>query len=52
MLDAVKRSSAIRVTAVLPYYGYARQDKKDAPRVPITAKLVADLISRRAPTGS
>ncbi len=46
MLDAVKRSSATRVTAVLPYYGYARQDKKDKPRVPITAKLVADLISR------
>jgi ribose-phosphate pyrophosphokinase len=46
MLDAFKRSSATRVTAVMPYYGYARQDKKDAPRVPITAKLVADLISR------
>jgi len=46
MLDAFKRSSASRVTAVVPYYGYARQDKKDAPRVPITAKLVADLISR------
>ena len=46
MLDAFKRSSAARVTAVLPYYGYARQDKKDKPRVPITAKLVADLISR------
>jgi len=46
MLDAFKRSSAARVTAVMPYYGYARQDKKDAPRVPITAKLVADLISR------
>jgi ribose-phosphate pyrophosphokinase len=46
MLDAIKRSSASRVTAVLPYYGYARQDKKDAPRVPITAKLVADLISK------
>lgn len=45
MLDALKRSSASRITAVLPYYGYARQDKKDAPRVPITAKLVADLIS-------
>jgi len=45
MLDAFKRSSASRVTAVMPYYGYARQDKKDAPRVPITAKLVADLIS-------
>jgi ribose-phosphate pyrophosphokinase len=46
MLDAFKRSSASRVSAVIPYYGYARQDKKDAPRVPITAKLVADLISR------
>jgi ribose-phosphate pyrophosphokinase len=44
MLDAFKRSSASRVTAVLPYYGYARQDRKDKPRVPITAKLVADLI--------
>ncbi|MEO1366935.1 MAG: ribose-phosphate pyrophosphokinase [Acidobacteriota bacterium] len=46
MLDAIKRSSASRVTAVIPYYGYARQDKKDAPRVPITAKLVADLLSQ------
>ncbi len=46
LLDAFKRSSASRITAVLPYYGYARQDKKDKPRVPITAKLVADLISR------
>ncbi|HSF41970.1 MAG TPA: ribose-phosphate pyrophosphokinase [Thermoanaerobaculia bacterium] len=46
LLDSLKRSSASRVTAVLPYYGYARQDKKDKPRVPITAKLVADLISR------
>ncbi|MEE9562600.1 MAG: ribose-phosphate pyrophosphokinase [Thermoanaerobaculia bacterium] len=46
MLDAFKRSSASRVCAVIPYYGYARQDKKDRPRVPITAKLVADLISR------
>lgn len=45
ILDALKRSSVSRVTAVLPYYGYARQDKKDAPRVPITSKLVADLIS-------
>lgn len=45
MMDAFKRSSAARVTAVLPYYGYARQDKKDKPRVPITAKLVADLLS-------
>ena len=46
MLDALKRSSASRVTAVVPYYGYARQDKKDAPRVPITSRLVADLISQ------
>ncbi len=45
MIDACKRSSARRVTAVIPYYGYARQDKKDAPRVPISAKLVADLIT-------
>lgn len=45
MLDAFKRSSARRVTAVLPYYGYARQDRKDKPRVPITSKLVADLIT-------
>ena len=46
MLDAFKRASASRVTAVLPYYAYARQDKKDQPRVPLTAKLVADLISK------
>ena len=44
MIDAFKRSSARRITAVIPYYGYARQDKKIAPRVPISAKLVADLI--------
>ncbi|HVT02273.1 MAG TPA: ribose-phosphate pyrophosphokinase [Thermoanaerobaculia bacterium] len=44
MLDAFKRSSASRVTAVIPYYGYARQDRKDKPRVPITSKLVADLL--------
>ncbi len=44
MIDALKRSSARRITAVIPYFGYARQDKKDEPRVPITAKLVADLI--------
>jgi ribose-phosphate pyrophosphokinase len=43
-IDALKRSSAHRITAVLPYYGYARQDRKDKPRVPITAKLVADLL--------
>ncbi|MFC1570171.1 ribose-phosphate diphosphokinase [Candidatus Omnitrophota bacterium] len=46
MLDAVKRASAQRITAVLPYFGYARQDRKDQPRVPITAKLVANLITR------
>jgi len=45
MLDAFKRSSAARITAVIPYYGYARQDRKDRPRVPISAKLVADLLS-------
>ena len=45
MIDAFKRASAGRITAVLPYYGYARQDRKDRPRVPITAKLVADLLS-------
>ena len=46
MIDAFKRSSAQRITAVMPYYGYARQDKKVAPRVPISAKLVADLIEK------
>ena len=45
MIDAVKRSSANRITAVIPYFGYARQDRKDQPRVPITAKLMADLIT-------
>ena len=45
MLDAFKRASADRITAVLPYYGYARQDRKDVGRVPITAKLVADLLT-------
>ena len=44
MIDAARRASADRITAVLPYYGYARQDRKDQPRVPITAKLVANLI--------
>lgn len=46
MIDAAKRASARRITAVIPYYGYARQDKKKEPRVPITAKLVADLITK------
>ncbi len=45
MIDALKRASANRITAVLPYYGYARQDRKVSPRAPITAKLVADLIT-------
>ncbi|MGD8880521.1 MAG: ribose-phosphate pyrophosphokinase [Desulfobacterales bacterium] len=45
MIDALKRSSAIRITAVIPYFGYARQDKKVAPRVPISAKLVADMVT-------
>src|ERR1700687_3013590 len=46
MMDALKRASAERITAVLPYYGYARQDRKDRPRVPISAKLIASLIER------
>jgi ribose-phosphate pyrophosphokinase len=45
MIDALKRSSARRITAVIPYFGYARQDKKVAPRVPISAKLVADMVT-------
>jgi ribose-phosphate pyrophosphokinase len=45
MIDAFKRSSATRITAVMPYYGYARQDRKDKPRVPISSKLVADLLT-------
>ena len=44
MIDAVRRASATRITAVMPFYGYARQDRKDQPRVPITAKLVANLL--------
>lgn len=45
MIDAAKRASARRITAVIPYFGYARQDRKDQPRVPITSKLVANLIT-------
>jgi len=45
MIDAFRRSSAARITAVIPYYGYARQDRKDKPRVPISAKLVANVIA-------
>ena len=44
MVDAAKRASAERITAVIPFFGYARQDRKDQPRVPITAKLVANLL--------
>lgn len=46
LIDALKRASADRITAVLPYFAYARQDRKDQPRVPITAKLIANLLSR------
>lgn len=46
MIDAIRRASPKRITAVLPYFGYARQDRKDQPRVPITAKLVANLLDR------
>ena len=45
MIDACKRASASRITAVMPYFGYARQDRKDKPRVPISSKLVADLLT-------
>ena len=45
MIDAAKRASAKRITAVIPYFGYSRQDRKDQPRVSITAKLVANLIT-------
>ncbi|MEO0085413.1 MAG: ribose-phosphate pyrophosphokinase [candidate division WOR-3 bacterium] len=46
MIDALKRASADRVTAVIPYYGYARQDRKDKPRVPLSAKLIANMLTR------
>ena len=49
-LDALRRSSARRVTAVIPYFGYARQDRKSAPRTPISAKLVANLITEAGRT--
>src|SRR5260370_21023601 len=45
MIDALKRSSARRITPVIPYFGYARQDRKDKPRVPVSSKLVADLLT-------
>jgi ribose-phosphate pyrophosphokinase len=45
LIDALKRASAVNITAVIPYFGYARQDRKDRPRVPITAKLIADLLT-------
>ena len=48
MIDALKRASARRITAVIPYFGYARQDRKDKPRVPISSKLVADCSRLRA----
>jgi ribose-phosphate pyrophosphokinase len=50
MIDAFKRSSAARITSVLPYYGYGRQDRKDKPRVPISSKLVADLLTAAGTT--
>src|SRR5277367_937429 len=50
MVDAARRASAARITAVIPFFGYARQDRKDQPRVPITAKLVANLLTASGAT--
>src|SRR3974377_2250163 len=49
LIDALKRASARRITAVIPYFGYARQDRKTMPRTPISAKLVANIITRAGP---
>ena len=51
MIDAMKRASAGRITAVIPYFGYARQDRKTKPRDPISAKLVANILTRAVRTG-
>ena len=50
-IDALRRASAKRITAVIPYFGYARQDRKAGPRTPISAKLVSNLITKAGPTG-